>query len=74
VAQAGIPVEAVEAFTLRKAPFWPGAQHPRQYFAPDYLRHLSRWHVWVRFRQPVPGPLAIGAGRHVGLGLFATGE
>ncbi|GBD31890.1 hypothetical protein HRbin33_00851 [bacterium HR33] len=70
--QAGIPIEGVESFTLRKAPFWPGATHPRHYFVPEYMRHFSRWHVAVRFREPIPGPLALGVGRHVGLGLFAV--
>jgi len=73
-AHAGIPIEAIESVTLRKAPFWPGAEHPRHYFVPDYLRPFARWHAAVRFREPVPGPLAIGAGRHVGLGLFASDE
>ena len=72
--QAEIPVDAVDTITLRKAPFWPGSAHPRHYFAPEYLRGLPRWHVMVRFREPVPGPLAIGAGRHVGLGLFAVSD
>lgn len=71
-AQAEIPAEAIERIALRKAPFWPGAGHPRHYFAPEYLRHLSRWHVALRFREPIPGPLAVGAGRHVGLGVFAA--
>jgi CRISPR-associated protein Csb2 len=71
VAQAGIPIAAVEWVALRKAPFWAGAAHPRQYFVPEYMRHFSRWHVAVRFREPIPGPLVIGAGRHVGLGVFA---
>lgn len=70
--QAEIPLEAIESVTLRKAPFWAGAAHPRHYFVPEYLRHFARWHVAVRFREPVPGPVAIGAGRHVGLGLFAV--
>lgn len=74
VMQAGIPVEAIRELTLRKAPFWPGAQHPRQYTVPDYIRHLGRWHAWIRFREPIPGPLAIGAGRHIGLGLFAASD
>jgi len=72
--QAGIPIEALESMTLRKAPFWPGAAHPRHYFVPEYLRYFARWHVAVRFHEPVPGPLAIGAGRHVGLGVFAASE
>jgi CRISPR-associated protein Csb2 len=74
VAQAGIPIEAVESFTLRKAPFCPGAAHPRHYAVPEYMRHFSRWHVAVRFREPIPGPLSLGVGRHVGLGLFAVPE
>jgi CRISPR-associated protein Csb2 len=74
VAQAGIPIEAVEWMALRKAPFWPGGAHPCEYFVPDYLRHFSRWHAAICFRQPVPGPLSIGVGRHVGLGLFAAAE
>lgn len=69
--QAGIPLEAIEALVLRKAPFWSGAQHPNQYAVPAYLRDFSRWHVMIRFREPIPGPLALGPGRHIGLGLFA---
>lgn len=71
VTQAGIPVEAIACVALRKAPFWTGARHPSDYLVPEYLRHLPRWHVAVRFREPIPGPLAIGVGRHVGLGVFA---
>ncbi len=71
---AGMPIEAIDDLTLRKAPFWPGALHPRSYMAPEYIRHYSRWHALIRFRQPVGGPLALGAGRHVGLGLFAISE
>jgi CRISPR-associated protein Csb2 len=71
-AQVRIPIEAIESVTLRKAPFWRGAIHPRHYFVPAYLRSFARWHVTVCFREPVPGPLAIGAGRHVGLGILAV--
>jgi CRISPR-associated protein Csb2 len=72
--QAKIPIDAFESVALRKAPFWPGAAHPRHYFVPEYLRRFARWHVAVRFREPIPGPLAIGAGRHVGLGLLAVAD
>ena len=72
--QAGLPVEAIEDVVLRKSPFWPGSQHPRLYHRPAYLRDLPAWHIRVRFSEPFPGPLAIGAGRHCGLGLFAQGE
>lgn len=70
--RAGIPLEAIEHLVLRKAPFWPGSHHVRHYFVPDYLRRFRRWHVWLQLHEPIPGPLAIGAGRHVGLGLFAA--
>jgi CRISPR-associated protein Csb2 len=72
--QANLPVEAVGEVTMRKAPFWPGSQHPRHYFLPNYLRGLPGWHVRLIFQETVPGPLTIGAGRHVGLGLFARSE
>lgn len=74
VRQADLPVDGVAEITLRKAPFWPGSQHPRQYFLPDYLRHFPGWHVRIAFQEPVPGPLAIGAGRHAGLGVLAAWE
>lgn len=73
-AQSQIPIGAIEEVILRKAPFWPGAAHPRHYFVPEYLRGFARWHAMVRFREPVPGPLAIGAGRHVGMGLMAGSD
>jgi CRISPR-associated protein Csb2 len=70
--QAGLPLETVEDVTLRKAPFWPGSEHPHLYRRPTYLKGLPSWHVHVRFREEVSGPLAIGAGRHCGLGIFAV--
>lgn len=72
VQHAGVPIEAITDLTLRKAPFWSGAQHPRQYHRPDYLKHLPAWHGRLVFRECIPGPLAVGAGRHCGLGLFAA--
>ncbi len=69
---AEIPLDAVGGVALRKAPIWPGSQHPRVYFLPGYLRGRPAWHVRLAFHELVPGPLAIGAGRHAGLGLFAS--
>lgn len=77
LAHAGIPIEAVKDVILRKAPFWPGSLHPRQYFRPDYLKdEHSRpgWHVRIEFHKPFHGPLSLGAGRHAGLGVFAIWE
>lgn len=74
VGQAGLPAEALEAVVLRKAPFWPGSQHPHLYQRPEYLRGFPAWHVHLRFKEAIPGPLAIGSGRHCGLGLFVSEE
>jgi len=49
-----------------------GLGHTRSYRRPDYLKHFPALHVVViRFREPISGPLAIGAGRYGGLGVFA---
>ena len=72
VDQAALPTDGIADFTLRRAPFWPGSQHPRHYLRPRYLKHLPAWHVELIFREPISGPLAVGAGRHIGLGLMAA--
>lgn len=72
--QAELPVEAVEELTLRKAPYWLGSLHPVQYRRPQYLKQLPAWHLRLVFREAVPGPLAVGAGRHCGLGVLAASE
>jgi CRISPR-associated protein Csb2 len=48
-------------------------KRPQGYFRPNYLNSLTTVHLTLRFRDKVkvPGPLAIGAGRHCGLGLMA---
>lgn len=72
IRHAGFEIDAIADLMIRKAPFWPGAQHPKNYRRPHYLKHFSAWHIQFEFHEPVSGPLAIGAGRHVGLGLMAT--
>lgn len=71
VEHAGLRLDTIRDLVLRKAPFWPGSQHPRQYQRPQYLKHLPAWHAQILFRGSVCGPLALGAGRHCGLGIFA---
>jgi len=46
------------------------------YVRPDYLNSQTAVHLTLRFREnvTVPGPLVIGAGRHIGLGLMAPHE
>lgn len=74
IQQAGLKAEMVEDANLRKAPFLSGSLHPSAYFRPDYLKSLPCWHVYLRFHKPIDGPLAIGAGRHIGLGLFIPAQ
>jgi CRISPR-associated protein Csb2 len=42
------------------------------YYRPGHLDALTAVHVRVRFDHPVAGPLAVGAGRHCGLGTLAA--
>ena len=72
IKHAGLQVDAISDLTIRKAPFWRGSLHPREYHRPQYLKHFSAWHVQLKFQDSLSGPLAIGAGRHVGLGLLAA--
>lgn len=46
---------------------------PAGYLRPDHLLTQTAVHLTLRFRDGLqsPGPLAIGAGRHCGLGVFA---
>jgi len=39
---------------------------------PAYLKDFPRTHALIVSAEPVPGPLALGAGRHIGLGVFAA--
>lgn len=71
---AGYPVEAVERLSFQAAPYWAGCAAAAAIKTP---RHLNRWprlHASIEFRHPVEGPLAIGLGRHCGIGLFAAIE
>jgi CRISPR-associated protein Csb2 len=41
------------------------------YHRPAHLKDLTAVHLCLTFKNPVPGPVIVGAGRHCGLGLFA---
>ena len=74
VEQAGFSQDSIESIYLQKSPFFPGAFHPRDYVLPRYLKEQphSAIHARITWKHPICGPLAIGAGRYYGLGLFAT--
>jgi CRISPR-associated protein Csb2 len=72
LAQAGIDSSA--SIEISRVPFWAGTMNARDYEPRAKLAHYPRWHVRLAFDRPWTGPLAIGAGRHSGLGVFAAQE
>ncbi len=71
LAQAGYTTPVVE-IELQREPVFPGAEMARAYRVPNYLAAYPRAHAIITFSEDVPGPVAIGAGRHIGLGVFAA--
>jgi CRISPR-associated protein Csb2 len=70
---AGLPPELVDGIVeldWRPIGFRAGVDLASRYELPDKLIS-PRYHVRVRFPHPIRGPMAIGAGRYRGLGLFA---
>jgi CRISPR-associated protein Csb2 len=82
IRQAGFSDTLAEyaAIEWRKVGFWPGADLAIRYGVPEYLRNYPRYHVRIGWRnsQGVPiairGPICLGGGRFIGLGLFAAVE
>ncbi|MGB7159207.1 MAG: type I-U CRISPR-associated protein Csb2 [Tepidisphaeraceae bacterium] len=70
IAQAGL--DAPVNIELTRVPYFTGSRHAREYDVRGKLSHYPRYHVRVEFEREVTGPLAIGAGRHVGFGVMAT--
>jgi CRISPR-associated protein Csb2 len=73
--QAGLTpeqVERIEDLEWRDVGFRRGVDRARNYRLPDKV-HGPVFHVRVTFEHSHVGPLAIGSGRHRGLGLFAVG-
>ena len=68
--QAGITQPAT--FEINRVPYWRGTRHVRDYHPREKLQHCPRFHVQITFDEFFTGPLAIGAGRHVGFGTFAA--
>jgi CRISPR-associated protein Csb2 len=73
---AGIDPAAVASVESRRSAWQPhggGAltQMLSAFKRPTYLKHLPAIHVRLKFSRPISGPIAIGAGRHCGLGVCA---
>jgi CRISPR-associated protein Csb2 len=70
LAHTGIMTPVAEIH-LQADPIFPGAERAGRYRVPEYLRQFTKTHAIITFSEPVVGPVVIGAGRYVGLGLMA---
>jgi CRISPR-associated protein Csb2 len=68
----GYPRQSLTEIQFQPAPLWPGTEGAMAIRVPEYLKRWPRYHVVVRFREPVLGPVLVGIGRHYGIGLFAA--
>ena len=71
---AGIAEVLVESVTMEPAGRLPGSDRPARYRRPQHLANYPCQHMSVRWKVPVTGPLALGAGIGYGLGLFMPAE
>ncbi len=79
ILHAGYSAEMAENAKLcwRGTGFWPGTALAGKSFVPQYLRPFRRLHVRIDWRDSkgkpieVNGPVCLGGGRFLGMGLFA---
>ena len=71
---AGYSPDSVEELEYHRVPFRRGAEDAKRYRPkpPHHLAHCTMYHMRIRWKHPLQGPLALGSGRFCGLGLFAA--
>jgi CRISPR-associated protein Csb2 len=74
-------VETPCGFTWQSTPFLKNALSAHKYdrpgrhtgyHRPSHLKELTAVHLRLTFKDSVPGPITLGAGRHCGFGLMAA--
>lgn len=72
--QSSVPDEIIAGAQLqwRGTGFLPGVELATEYAVSGQHRRFRRVHCRIVFDRPVNGPLCIGGGRFLGLGLFAS--
>ncbi len=71
---AGYSPDAVQDIEYHRGPFLRGAEDAKRYRprGNHYLSNCTMYHMCIRWKFPMRGPIALGAGRHCGLGVFAS--
>lgn len=72
--QAGLGEEIASSadIAIRETGFVAGVENASRYAVPRHLAGTPRFHLRLRWPQPVPGPLCIGRGRFSGMGLLVA--
>ena len=70
--KGGIDISKLEDIYFQIAPFWNQTGTSRAAKVPAHLDRWPRYHVALKFRDLVSGPLLAGIGRHYGFGVFAA--
>jgi CRISPR-associated protein Csb2 len=71
---AGYSSDAIQDLEYHRVPFLRGAEDAKRYQprGDHYLANCTMYHMRLRWKHAVKGPIALGAGRHCGLGIFAA--
>lgn len=67
-ADCALPVDEIK---VQREPFLRKGERAERFAEGTRFRKERLWHVRIQFRQPVTGPLVLGDGRFLGLGLMA---
>ena len=70
--ESGFPRPLIAEIQFQAAPLWPGTEGALAIRVPEHLRKWPRYHVAVKFHEPVMGTVLVGIGRHYGIGLFGA--
>jgi CRISPR-associated protein Csb2 len=71
---AGYSIDDIAELDFHRVPFLRGGEDARRYRPkqPHYLANCTMYHMRIRWKHPMPGPIVLGSGRFCGLGVFAT--
>ena len=73
VRESGIDLGLIDGAEFSKNGFLSNAARLRDVKLKDWTaKNLILYHVQLRFKRPVRGPIVLGRGRHFGLGLFCA--